>query len=422
MKRLIALALVAGCHHEPPRTVVRYAAASDELLEPERGFVTDVDLAAPGDLSYVRDHGMTLGFAAVRLDPFRDRPISDDFLAQLSDGFAAVRKAGIKVIVRFVYNRDAGGSDATRDQIFAHIWQLAPILDHDADVIAVLDAGFIGAWGEWHTSIHNLDNGPDRSAILGALLAALPTSRSVIVRSPVYKKEMFGAALDDAHAFDGSPAARVGHLNGCFLASDSDLGTYPDPIEEWKAYVEADGRYTPVGGETCKPNPPRSDCPTATAELARLHWSFVNSLYHPEVLAAWQDQDCYDEIAAHLGYRLELTAASFDQQVAPGGTLRLHVDLTNTGYAAMFNARPVIVLFDDLQVETTLDPRRWLPGPIGFTVEVPVPSTTAPGRHRLALWLPDAAPSLRDDPRYAVQLVNATFVDGVNVLGDAIVR
>jgi len=57
-------------------------------------------------------------------------------------------------------------------------------------------------------------------------------------------------------------------------------------------------------GETCNPNPPRSGCPTALAELARLHWSILNCESHPDVVAGWTAQGCRPEVERRLGYRL----------------------------------------------------------------------------------------------------------------------
>src|SRR5207249_176353 len=121
----------------------------------------------------------------------------------------------------------------------------APVLRANADVIAVMDAGFIGAWGEWHSSTHGLDNVRDRNDILAAVLAALPPSRSATVRSPLYKVGAFTGRISAVRAHDGSPASRVGHGNSCFLASDNDAGTYGEPIDRWKEFVADEGRYTP---------------------------------------------------------------------------------------------------------------------------------------------------------------------------------
>ena len=411
-----------------PGETVDYAPASPssgDVLNPERGFMVDVDLVGGRDIDTVRARGYTLGYAGVRLDAFRKRPLTDGFRRALDRGFAHVRAAGIKVVLRFVYNDSARGADASKWQILAHIDQLRPVLEANADVIAVMDAGFIGAWGEWHSSTNGLDNARDRGDILYAVLHALPATRAVTLRSPRYKVDAYGGVIAEGNAWNGSDAARVGHHNSCFLASDSDLGTYPEPIEQWKDLVAADGRFAPVGGETCQWNPPRTDCPTAVAELARLHWSFLNALYHKDVLGGWREQGCYDDIARHLGYRLEVRSVTFDRDVAPGSTLHVAVKLVNTGYAAMFNARPLFFVLDDQRIWVRAEPRGWQPGEeVTVKAELPVPATMAPGHHRLGLWLPDADPRLQAPEHvdhYSVRFANTAWDSPVNVLTDRIV-
>ncbi len=406
-------------------TTVHFPRSTRDLLNPERGFMVDVDLIAGRDVTAVRARGYTLAYAGVRLDAHRDGPLPASLLEALDTGFAAVRAAGIKVVLRFVYNDAASGRDASKGRILAHIAQLQPVLAANADVIAVMDAGFIGAWGEWHSSTNGLDNTRDRGDVLYAVLHALPPSRSVTLRSPRYKVDAYGTSDSEAQAFDGSDPSRVGHHNSCFLASVNDLGTYADPIERWKDVVADQGRFTPVGGETCQLNPPRSDCETATAELARLHWSFLNALYHRAVLERWQTQGCYPEIARDLGYRIELRSATFDRAVAPGGELGLEIRLVNTGYAAMFNARPVYVTFDDTRTVLAVDPRRWQPGEaVTITATVHIPATTTLGRHRLGLWLPDADPRLQARELvelYSVRLANTVWAAPINVLTDDVI-
>ena len=422
---IAAVLALAACGGGAGLHVVHFPHTEQEVLNPERGYFTEIDLVTGRDFRWVRAQGFTLAYAGVRLDAWRAAPLPPELLTALADGFTAARGAGIKVIVRFVYNHAGDGADAPREQILAHLAQLRPVLAANVDVIAVMDAGFIGAWGEWHSSTSGLDNPRDRRLVLDAVLAALPPSRAVTIRAPMYKAEAFGGPLTEAQAHDGSPASRVGHLNSCFLASDSDLGTYAPPLARWKDYVAADGRYTPVGGETCQLNPPRSDCATAREELARLRWSFLNALYQPTVLARWRDQGCYEEIGRRLGYRLELTWASFDERVAPGGVVNLTVRLTNTGYAAPFNPRPVYLTFDDERIEVPIDPRRWGPdAEVTISAALRVPSTATPGPHRLGLWLPDADPRLRVaglDELYAIRFVNARWDGGVNLLTDRLV-
>ena len=419
------LAVAIACGPARPTAAIELPHATDTLLNPERGFVVDVDLVGGRDFAYVRAQGCTLGYAGVRLDAYRDQPLPPELLQALGAGFEAARNAGIKVVLRFAYNHAGDGADAPKAQILAHLAQLAPVLAANADVIAVMDAGFIGAWGEWHSSTSGLDNPRDRNDILAAILAALPRSRSVTVRRPMYKLDASGGPVTAATAFGGMPVARIGHLNSCFLASDTDLGTYPDPVDRWKSFVAEDGRFVPVGGETCQLNPPRTDCPTALDEIARLHWSFMNALYRGEVLAAWQAQGCYQRIARDLGYRFELTAANVDARVAPGGILHVAFSITNTGAAALYNPRPVFVTFDEQSALTTLDPRRWEPGQTAaIALRLRIPGDARPGAHRIGLWLPDADPRLRQPGRvalFSVRFANTRWAAPYNLVTDDLI-
>ena len=414
---------------EPPLITTPFNATNDELLNPERGFYDGVDLVNGASFAFVRTNGRTLAYAGVRLDAFRTQPLNAALLTALENGFVRARTAGIKLVLRFVYN-DCLCADATKAQILEHISQLRPVIARNADVIAVWQAGFIGAWGEWHTSTNGLDNPTDRKEILDALLAALPASRMTQIRTPHFKFDAYGAALLPEEAFSGSNKARTGHQNDCFLASNSDQGTYQSPIETWKDHIAQDCRYTPMGGETCALNAPRIDCPTATSEMARLHWSFLNALYHQSVIGAWNTQGCLPEIKQRLGYRLSIIEASWSQQTRPGGVLALEVKIRNGGYAALYNPRRVYAVLHDgtnrrVALLSAVDPRRWEPEETStFTVRLRMPADVAAGSHSLTLWLPDDAVSLRQNVAYSVQLANAGTWNatlGENTLTNALV-
>jgi hypothetical protein len=349
----------------------------------------------------------------------------------LIQGFAVARDAGVKVVVRFAYNFGPypnSEPDAPLSVVLGHIQQLAPILAANEDVIAVVQAGFIGAWGEWHTSTNNLL--PDKQQILEALLDVIPVTRMTQVRYPPYKSEMYGGPLDAGTAWTGTYGARTGHHNDCFLASDDDFGTYPiGEIETWKAFVEEETKYTPMGGETCNPNPPRTDCPTALEELERLHFSFLNLQDHPDVIQAWIDQGCFPEIERRLGYRLELAEAWLPDTVRPGGHFDFSMSLSNVGWAGMYNPRAALLvlegpggLFETVAVD---DVRGWAAGE-AFTVSgrLDMPAMLDEGTYHLGVWMPDASPSIRGRSEYAVRFANdGTWVQasGLNALGAFVV-
>jgi hypothetical protein len=409
-------------------TLIGFADSGATIVNPERGYYVGVNLLSTSSAAQVRAGGRTLGIALVKLDAYRGAPLDQAFLDRLDAGLNAVRAAGVKVILRFMYNSD-GGADASRSRILGHLTQLRPLLARHADVISVMQAGFIGGWGEWHSSTNGLDNDADRAAILGAILDALPTNRSVQIRTPMFKERALpGGPLGVLEAFGETDRARVGHHNDCFLASSSDYGTYASPVDGWKGYVAQDTTFAPMGGETCKVNAPRTDCATAQAEMAMLHFSYLNSQYKVEVLNGWTAQGCGDAIAKRLGYRLSAASLTHSTSVAPGGELVVALDLANAGYAAPYNARPIYLVLRKGSVRhqvrlTAEDARTLQPGRSTLWARLRVPANLAAGDYDLAVWMPDAAPTLADDPRYAIQLANAGVWEaatGLNVLTRAL--
>ena len=419
---------------EPPLVTRAFTASSAPLLNPERGWMQGggVAMLATDDLSKLRAEGYTLVYGDVRLDAWRTSKTLDPArLTGLDAAFASARAAGVKVVLRFSYNDPNTGpsEDAALDVVLAHLDQLAPIVRKNADVIAVWEAGFIGQWGEWHGSTNGLDTPTARKAVVDAELAALPASRAVQVRTPMFKADWFPAPLTDAQAFDGSAQARIGHHDDCFLASADDYGTYDAPVGKWMDYVAADTRFTPIGGETCAVYPAKTACDPARAEMARLHWSFLNDRYHPDVLAGWKTGGCSDDIGNRLGYRLSMTEAAWSARVRPGGVLHVTLSLSNSGYAAMFNPRGAHLALigpstTKPAVLPTIDPRRWAPGaPSTIDVRLRIPASIAPGSYRLALWLPDDAPAIHERPEYAVRLSNDGVWDeakGWNVFAEGV--
>jgi hypothetical protein len=220
----------------------------------------------------------------------------------------------------------------------------------------------------------------------------------------------------------------VAHHNDCFLSSDTDVGTYErdgiNTIERDQKYLAELTRFTPMSGETCAPNPPRSECESAIQEMELLHFSAINEAYHKGILRSWEEGGCIEEIINRLGYRLSLTSAEFNEEVRPGGLLDLTVHISNNGFAALMNPRPVYVVLRQASsiflTRLGLDPRSWQPGSSSFRTKIRLPSNMSEGNYNLALWLPDEAETLQNNPSYAVQFGNEGIWDeptGYNILG-----
>jgi hypothetical protein len=472
---LILLILAAQVNAQV--TTLRYQEDTADFPNPERGFYIPIGANAthfkPLDTAELKklfhnEHRQGRARYAVRstllmreyaLDTFRSRPLSPEFLEQLQQDFDKVREAGIKLVLRFAYiNKTKTGDcpdvyhicppygDAPRAIVLQHIAQLRPLLQRNADIIAVLQEGFIGIWGEnFYTDFFGDPgkNGPgrimdsswnDRNAVLNALLAALPADRMVQVRTPQIKqKAVYGpeAAVDSrplaqAEAYSATSIARIGFHNDCFLASPDDYGTYYDygssnsPQKEanlpLRQYLEVDSRYVAVGGETCDDAfSPQNDCAPAghvEREMSAMHYSFLNCSYNNDVNNDWDSLGCMNSIRKRLGYRFILRAGRFPKTAAAGSLFSFSMDLDNAGYASPYNLRPVILVFRnkatgrEIAVPTHADPRRWFSGASKWGDTLTLPRDMPAGNYDLFLSLPDKYPSLAADPRYHIRLAN----------------
>ncbi|MEZ5739760.1 MAG: DUF4832 domain-containing protein [Burkholderiaceae bacterium] len=400
--------------------LTRFSPLQGPLANPERGLAGwAFDLARPWAQGIAAEAraGYRLQRSHIQLDDFRTRDLSPAFLARLEQGFAIVREAGVKVIPRFSYNSPAadfllrlGAADAALPQVLRHIEQLGPVMRANADVIAYLEAGFIGAWGEWHSSGSGLDSPTAKAQVRDALLAHFPGDRFILFRDPADLRRWYP---DPAAA----AAARMGMHNDCFLSGDTDADTYPDPT--LRDYAAGLARQAPFGGETCAHTPLRTRCDQVLAEGARYRLTWLNrygamAKFEP----AWRAQGCHARVLASIGYRFELVSLTHPSQVDPASGVSMRLGLRNTGWSRLHNRRALVVGFSEVDTGEriehrleALDATQWLPGPpaslIEQTLVVPAPPA---GRWRISLGLPDPAPSLAADVRYAIRFANADQV------------
>ena len=422
---------------------VVYEESFENFANPERGFYHARELPKPENFD-LRDEGVTLIYGRVSADAFRDRPFTEEFLEAIQKGFDEARRQGIKVNARVAYNHGPYpgciaryGDDAPKEIVLKHISQLKPLWQKNMDVIDVIDAGFIGGWGEWHNSAHGLDSLHNRREILFAILDALPKDRMVVQRAPHYKRAIFtgseingDSVITRDRAFDGTYLSRVGHLNDCFLSSENDVGTYifEDqgwPLEKELDYIGGESRYVPYGGETCALDD-RNHCQNAVHEMEKLHINYLNLDYNKKVLNRWKDEGCFDEIRLRLGYRFVLRKALLPAAVKAGGVMELRFEIKNVGFGELFNPRDIeIILISNKtgaeQVAVlTEDPRFWGAGEVTtVSTRLSLPDDQTPGSYTIGIRLPDKSPSIHDDPRYAVRFANTDIwveSTGTNVL------
>ncbi|OOQ59532.1 hypothetical protein BC343_05000 [Mucilaginibacter pedocola] len=434
----LAATLVAGCvilmacgkgskstpEPTPPTTEtgVTFSSSNEIFANPERGFTKTYTARTALDATTLANYRIngntTLAVRVFYLEDYKAKPLDQAKLDFIQADLNAMRTAGIKGIIRFAYVEDMTGSDAPLSIVLQHIDQLKPLFEANKDVIAFVQAGFIGAYGEWHTSSNGLATTENEKTVLLKLLSVLPQDIMVQVRTPLQKQNVFGTAVSIAAAqgYSGSDIARVGHHNDCFLGSEDDYGTYVNiPVE--KQYISNEALYVPVGGETCPPIGGYSaSCDNGRTQMKLLRWTYLNLDYYQPTLSAWRTSGCFDEFVRNLGYRISLVNAVIPATANVNGSLKLNINITNTGYAPLYNKKSTSLILKNkttgsyYEVPLTYDIRTCKPATtavanfnIGETVSL---SSVPAGDYALYLRAADQAASLKSKTEYAVRFAN----------------
>ncbi|NDZ16976.1 DUF4832 domain-containing protein [Variovorax sp. WS11] len=433
---------------------IDYPASSQIIPNPERGLYHHTGDCDKSDFSkttldsYKMRENITLVMCLYNLD--MDSPQVP--IAKFREQALKVRASdGLKMILRFAYSpKPIEGSnpvemrlDAPLARVQEHMAQILPLVAEFQDVIAVIQSGFVGEWGEGADSKNfgnvGNENWGDRNKIVNNWLDNTPSHIQVQIRRPLMKAK----ALDYADLDSSTPSAtfadyknktrmgRIGHHNDCFLRNASDSNTYRNVVD--KDYVTRDSDFVSVGGETCGRSileGARNDCPSAIAEMGALNYGYLNKDWAPIYIEGFQDQGCLPDIERRLGYRYELISTSMRSSATRGGRIDFEMTIINRGWAAAMRPRPVkLVLIHvnsnqeyKFDLTTTED---WLPGqrrtiarsqfPNRNNSSLVLPATMPVGNYRVALSIED---SLTGQPKYAVRIPNTKFdsVKGFNYL------
>jgi len=404
--------------------------ASLNTINPHRGFY-DADYALDRDQNYdpyetAYDDGYRMVYASIFLGDYNETDtLPDDLLTTVNDNLAKAKDAHLGIVLRIKYRNETDSSDPAKEIILSHLDQLKPILQQYPNTISVVQAGMIGAWGEWHSftddfsdeTVGYLEN---RKEVLTRLSDIFP-STFIQIRTPMHKEQLFGETgvyTDEGTAGMITPetaysttllSSRIGHHNDCFLSNATDMGTYlSDNIDFWKQYVANDGMFAPVGGETCAigdgDDALLSDCDNARREMRRLHFAFLNDSYHPDVLQKWKDQGCYEEIGQDLGYRFAMESLQYAYDAA---SFDVNMTLTNHGYASPYRAAPLSLVLQNeshtYRFDVDTDIRNWKSDVTQQISNVLPLENVEAGRYCLYFAI--------DDPLQPIALANASTWD-----------
>ena len=406
---------------------ISFTECDDIFPNPERGFYftqsfksASASLLTASKIEQNRLQNRTICYLGFYPKKYMNGHIADDFIQMVRNNMQVLRENGAKCIMRFAYSDSENEKpwDPTPEVVQMHIADIKPVLQEYSDVIMCLQAGFVGVWGEWYYT-ENFEFTPStpeehtlRKQVTDAMLEALPTDRSIGLRTPMFKRNMYASSYRDtltlATAYNGSDKARVSGFNDCFGASSNDLGTFDNDAS--REYWKRDTRYTLMGGETCGVSS-YCECAVTLQDCEDYHWTYLNIEYNRQVHNVWKDGGCWNEIERRLGYRLSFTDV-YHSTPAAGEDMTVALQIKNSGFAAPMNGRGFeLVLVDGKGKKTVyefndVDPRYWFAGrTINIEKAISIPAD-ASGKCTLYLNLPDPKPTLHDNPRFSIRLAN----------------
>jgi hypothetical protein len=472
------------------RKTIRFQTLSEFIPNPERGFAPSFGPPNPRQVSWDRcgtgnnfsNYSYTELTPRMSLDrlqsefrsgtrvikiryhiaQYRNQPLSKDFLSRLDNDFATIRVAGLKVIPRFTYNWPQGGPDTTLARILSHLDQLRAILRRNSDVLFVMELGFIGCWGEQHTSSNNLVDRPrdlnsSSIAIINKALSVLPPNRKIALRYPVFKFQFFSSSFYQpiqptsyTDVASSNNKSRLITHDDCLVCGEYNAGTFWSPREnpqELRQFLSSDNLYAgqigepgDIGrdseGDYDKDGFTRNyaDCARVVPLLKQMRWSVMNSTYTYSPNSAydiWRSQGCYKTIAERLGYRFELKSVKLPRVFRKRKDNQIELSVVNSGWASLINPRKVkinLINNDTTKVvsfTTNVDPRSWLPGKSSVEAfSIKPKKSLARGRYDVCIGLADESPRLANRSDYSIRFASTTQWDervGCNVVARSVV-
>lgn len=325
------------------------------IANPDRGFYIQVKSSRPDKIPEIAGEVRVI-LLSFDIEDFADEELPAEKLGELRTALETAGREHVAVVFRAAYGFSREVREPGRiEWMGRHIGQIAEVLNAYPDRILVVQAGMLGAYGEWHSSRYlegtEEERRKSRLYILRQWENCLRPEIQTAVRRPRFVREAMEA---------GILSGRIGLHNDALLSTDSDMGTYDDSdrgradellwSQEYLA-GQVNGGEMPTPGERSAPE-------NADREFAQLHLGYLNLKYNEEIIDGWsgtamKGTDAKSYLENHLGYRLflsELKARRYwsaGEMSAENGGIQMRLCLCNTGYAALPDKYRVFVEIGD---------------------------------------------------------------------------
>ena len=287
-----------------------------------------------------------LSLLEVNLQNYTEGELSEMALSQFNDVLSVFDAGDHDLILRLLYDQEGNAKKTepkTMEIVRDHILQLAPIINSHADCIFTLQGILIGDYGEMHDS--RLISDDNLTILTDTMYSHTDTGIYLAVRTPAYWRLI---TKSDDPAVDHGLCARLGLYNDGLLGSEDDMGTYDlRPRDNEYNFQSILCSHVPNGGEVVVEND-LNDYENARLDLKKLHITYLNSEYDPEVLnkwkrhteltdPVWRGKSGYEYIENHLGYRYFVSYSGAEVENSLFSTeMSFVITLKNRGFAPTY--------------------------------------------------------------------------------------
>ena len=364
--------------------------------------------------------------------------LTDNKIEEINQYFSIMRENGYQVIFRVVYDSKGDKNPEPDFQtILRHIEQLKSVYEKNEDIIFVVEAGYLGSYGEWYDGKYDKDK-EKRNQVVNKLLKCIPESIQISLRKPSYIEDYIGnnQTVKKINAFSNDEIARLGLHNDGYLASETDLGTYnKSEREESLLWQGKQTLYTLFGGECQNKDSIYTNLNNAIVDMEKRHCTYMNKTYDREVKEKWkkeiytnknsvyQGENGYKYIENHLGYRLVIRDVDM---ICTKRKINIGINIENVGFGNIIRKKQLGFFLknenNQYYIESDIDIRKQLNEKMyELTIAEELPKNVKIGEYEVYLKIEEPYESLKNNNYYSIKLANNNVWNenlGANYIGN----